>query len=384
MRLVDNVLLLHVKDYSKWVGYGVTAASFLSTKIGNIAFLPDLMVNQNLSPIELDNPQLLKGSKAEYAKKLGFDIVWNDLIKKYWLEYPGLEKPFDFQRHCFGRTTGVGAKAFAELVSVTAATTSVSRDHRGYGGINRQAREILESGIYPAINLKPVAFDFRDARAQLIDLFLMLCYCQYVNWANSRPHTVDNLLGCYFLVNGYTTNYKVNVNRWRNVDGTFEKPLVIKEISMDRPSEHFSWKEVFYAGSMSQHVAIQPPANVRANMLKTVSVVEAVRQWHGSPITINSGWRAPAVNAAVKGVKTSAHLIGGALDCSFSGVERNAKAQWELALKVGKFLKESKIPFDQIIAYNTFIHIGVVNNAGTKRNEVFKIKQYRSTVRKFG
>lgn len=54
----------------------------------------------------------------------------------------------------------------------------------------------------------------------------------------------------------------------------------------------------------------------RANLKRTAEVMEEVRAiLHHKPILISSGYRAPAVNAAVGGSKSSVHMSG--LACDF-------------------------------------------------------------------
>ncbi len=44
------------------------------------------------------------------------------------------------------------------------------------------------------------------------------------------------------------------------------------------------------------------------------NVLDPLRTWWGKPITVNSGYRCPELNAAVRGSKTSQHMKGEAAD----------------------------------------------------------------------
>ena len=44
------------------------------------------------------------------------------------------------------------------------------------------------------------------------------------------------------------------------------------------------------------------------------NVLDPLREWYGKPITVNSGYRCPELNVAVKGSKTSQHMKGEAAD----------------------------------------------------------------------
>lgn len=72
-----------------------------------------------------------------------------------------------------------------------------------------------------------------------------------------------------------------------------------------------------------------------------------------NPITINSAFRSPAVNAAVGGVSDSAHALGYAADieCPAFG------PPWEVANALSAAQTEGKIAFDQLIYEQTWTHI---------------------------
>lgn len=57
-----------------------------------------------------------------------------------------------------------------------------------------------------------------------------------------------------------------------------------------------------------------PAAAILWLKILAVSVLQPLRDKVGKPITINSGFRSPAVNARVKGADKSAHLYGRAAD----------------------------------------------------------------------
>ncbi len=59
-----------------------------------------------------------------------------------------------------------------------------------------------------------------------------------------------------------------------------------------------------------------------------LGVLEPVRVHFGRPVHINSGYRSPAVNRAVKGSATSQHLAGEAADLEITGVANADVATW--------------------------------------------------------
>lgn len=91
------------------------------------------------------------------------------------------------------------------------------------------------------------------------------------------------------------------------------------------------------------------------NLQKLIAGLELVRTLLGdNPIRISSGFRSPAVNSAVGGSKTSAHVLGFAADftCPAFGDPRDIVAA----------IAKSGIVFDQVIwehppGRNPWVHI---------------------------
>ena len=71
----------------------------------------------------------------------------------------------------------------------------------------------------------------------------------------------------------------------------------------------------------------------------------------GKPIGVNSGYRSPALNAAVGGAAASQHMKGEAADITTGSVADN--------LRLFERIAASAIPFDQLIDENRgrWIHI---------------------------
>ena len=100
--------------------------------------------------------------------------------------------------------------------------------------------------------------------------------------------------------------------------------------------------------------------------------LDDIRDVWGSGIIITSGFRCEALNKAVKGVKTSIHKIGYAADIYPS----NGKFE-EFKIVVKNWIEDKN--FDQcIIEKNSnddqWIHIGLYNNKGQQRHELFNLE----------
>lgn len=72
-----------------------------------------------------------------------------------------------------------------------------------------------------------------------------------------------------------------------------------------------------------------PNETVTAN-LKTLAenILQPVREHYGKSVKVNSGYRAPEVNAAVGGSKTSDHCKGQAADIEINGVANGDLAKY--------------------------------------------------------
>jgi len=100
--------------------------------------------------------------------------------------------------------------------------------------------------------------------------------------------------------------------------------------------------------------------------------LDDVREYFGAPIRVNCAFRSKAVNAAVGGVSTSAHLDGFAADiCAWSGKESDNR-------RLLNILKTYTV--DQLIHYHAvagvesspirFIHVGLKRKSGAQRMQI--------------
>ena len=116
------------------------------------------------------------------------------------------------------------------------------------------------------------------------------------------------------------------------------------------------------------HIDNTPSDTVKKNLLRTIDFLNPLREAWGSPIRVNSGYRSPALNAAVGGSKTSAHLKGNAVDL----YPINGKMK-EFKQFVTEYLKSGK-SWDQCLlersAFAQWVHIGLYSNSGQQRKQI--------------
>ena len=98
------------------------------------------------------------------------------------------------------------------------------------------------------------------------------------------------------------------------------------------------------------------PEAVENLKLLVDKVLDPLRDAYGKPIRVNSGYRSPALNTAVKGSKTSQHMKGQAADIT-AGSEQENKKLFELAQKLN-------LPYCQLIDEKgfTWVHISYDKN----------------------
>lgn len=115
-------------------------------------------------------------------------------------------------------------------------------------------------------------------------------------------------------------------------------------------SEHFTIDELtFSQTAVRQNIDNTPSPEVLANLNVLMGVLEQVRSLTG-PLTVSSGYRCPALNAAVGGAKDSAHVLGFAADITSNKMSPRALAM---------LIRDSDVIFDQVIFEGTWVHIGL-------------------------
>lgn len=109
-----------------------------------------------------------------------------------------------------------------------------------------------------------------------------------------------------------------------------------------------------------------PPADIMENLKRTAIALEHVRAILGCPVMVSSGYRCPALNAAIGGSKTSAHMRGLAVDFTVPA--------YGPPLKIARVLAASELPFDQLIhEYGRWVHLGLAEDQVRPRRELLSI-----------
>jgi hypothetical protein len=123
---------------------------------------------------------------------------------------------------------------------------------------------------------------------------------------------------------------------------------MMAEVSKENPniklSPHFRLSDLIHSDkAVELGIDNTPPEGVLSGLiLLCEEILEQVLAHYGKPFRPNSGYRSPALNKAVRGSKTSQHMLGQAVDFEVPGV-----SNYELACWV-----RDNLTFDQLILEN--------------------------------
>ena len=110
-----------------------------------------------------------------------------------------------------------------------------------------------------------------------------------------------------------------------------------------------------------------PDAVVKLTALAD-KLLDPIREMWGAPITVNSGYRCPQLNAAVGGAVASQHLRGEAADITTATVSGNK----QLFDKIVAAQKRGEIAFDQLIDESNYSWLHVSYSA-KNRNQILHL-----------
>ena len=104
--------------------------------------------------------------------------------------------------------------------------------------------------------------------------------------------------------------------------------------------------------------------------LLVLNLLQPLRNKVQRPLVLKSGYRSPALNKAVGGAKDSQHLKGEAADIF-------CKDAMEVLL-LAQIIFRFSIPFDQIVLYDSFLHLSFRAN-GPQRFQIVYDKSYKES-----
>ena len=148
--------------------------------------------------------------------------------------------------------------------------------------------------------------------------------------------------------------------------------------------ENFTLQEMIASPTAARlKIDNTPTAAVRAHLTETIGLLEDIRMEWGlyceewglgtAALKVTSGYRCPALNKAVGGVKTSAHVAGYAADLVPVNGMQDEFEEFMSQVFAGK-----GYAYDQIIVEKSkasrWVHVGYKSPDGRQRRECFKLK----------
>lgn len=136
-------------------------------------------------------------------------------------------------------------------------------------------------------------------------------------------------------------------------------------------SKNLSLSEMIISSEAKRKgISNMPTEEHLANMKKlATNVFQPIREHFKVPIHISSGYRSLELNKAIKGSKTSQHVLGQAIDIDMDGTEITNK-------QVFDYIKDN-LEFDQLIwEFGTdnnpaWVHVSF-NSKGRQRKQILK------------
>ena len=152
---------------------------------------------------------------------------------------------------------------------------------------------------------------------------------------------------------------------------------------MTNLTTHFTLEEVTASPTAkARGISNMPTATHKAALIAVLNnVLEKVRAHYGKPVSINSGYRSPALNTAVGGAGSSQHCNGEAIDFEIAGVSNIDVADWVA----------DNCEYDQCICefYNPaegpssgWVHVSYKAGGGNRKQNLIAFKNGSKTVYK--
>jgi zinc D-Ala-D-Ala carboxypeptidase len=130
-----------------------------------------------------------------------------------------------------------------------------------------------------------------------------------------------------------------------------------------RLSKHFTLDEMIASQYATRHgINNLPNVDVIANLERLcLDYLEPLRAIVNAPIVVSSGYRSPALNKAIGGSMSSAHMVGLAVDLSVPGM-----SVYDVCKRAALVIPH----FDQIIdEFGSWVHLSITNKTIKPRRQ---------------
>lgn len=135
--------------------------------------------------------------------------------------------------------------------------------------------------------------------------------------------------------------------------------------------KHFTLAELSRSATAAARGIDNTPTPAAADNLRALvaDILDPLRTAWGQPITVNSGYRCPALNAAVGGAPASQHLRGEAADITAGTPEANRR--------LFALIQSLDLSFDQLIDERDYAWIHVSHRRGSDRRQILHLRGSR-------
>lgn len=113
-----------------------------------------------------------------------------------------------------------------------------------------------------------------------------------------------------------------------------------------------------------------PPPEAAARLEALAGrLLDPVRELWGTPLTVNSGYRCPALNTAVGGALSSQHLRGEAADITTGSSSGNCRLFERIVMAAAA----GTLDFDQLIDERGYTWLHLSYRAGSNRRQILHL-----------
>jgi len=134
-------------------------------------------------------------------------------------------------------------------------------------------------------------------------------------------------------------------------------------------SENFTLDELTRSTTADRLGLDNTPSDEVTENLKRLAnlILQPLRDHLGRPITINSAYRSPRVNASVGGSPRSQHMLGEAADIRVANLE---------VTELVEIIKDLGLPYHQLInEFDSWVHVSVAPKGEKPKKQVLHFKK---------
>lgn len=140
---------------------------------------------------------------------------------------------------------------------------------------------------------------------------------------------------------------------YRQKEENDKEPEPFNNNVMERYAENAETTH-FKLSEFHSHDGVEVPKKYRGNIQILMNQLEVIRSYFNAPISINSGYRSPAHNAAIGGVAGSMHTLGMAADIVVKGYTPK-----QVQAGIDELIKQKKIVNGGVGRYRSFTHYDI-------------------------